>query len=139
MIRISIINILLLVGLLIGCTSINKDVDIAIVTRTQLGIAYLSAGNYPAASYHFKKIMLAEPKNGIANLGMAVIMRQQKQPDLALKYFKVAIRSSAINNTSMRYYYLDFLCSENISEEIIKLRKEEGRSGLNCQTISKVK
>ncbi len=41
MIRISIINILFLVGLLIGCTSINKDVDIAIVTRTQLGIAYL--------------------------------------------------------------------------------------------------
>jgi len=83
--------------------------------------------------------MLAEPKNGIANLGMAVIIRQQKQPDLALKYFKLAIRSSAINNTSMRYYYLDFLCSENISEEIIKLRKEEERSGLNCQNISKVK
>ncbi|HGJ5856035.1 fimbrial assembly protein [Arsenophonus nasoniae] len=138
MIRISIINILLLVGLLIGCTSINKDVDIAIVTRTQLGIAYLSAGNYPAASYHFDKILLAEPKNGIANLGMAVIMRQQKQSGLALKYFKVAIRSSAINNTSMRAYYLDFLCSKNISEEMIKLRKEEERRGLNCQNISKI-
>lgn len=39
----------------------------------------------------------------------------------------------------MRYYYLDFLFSENISEQIIKLRKEEERSGLNCQNISKVK
>lgn len=125
MIRISIINILLLVGLLIGCTSINKDV--AIATRTQLGIAYLSAGNYPAASYHFEKIMLTEPKNSIANLGMAVITHQQKQSAIALKYFKVAIRSSAINNTSMRDYYLDFLCSENVSEEMVKLRKEEER------------
>ncbi|MFS1538484.1 MAG: hypothetical protein ACL7BU_07035 [Candidatus Phlomobacter fragariae] len=62
------------------------------------------------------------PKNGIANLGMAVIMRQQKQSVMALKYFKVAIRSSAINNTSMRGYFLDFLCSENISEEMIKLK-----------------
>ena len=53
MIRISIINILLLVGLLIGCTSLNKDVNIVIVTRTQLGITYFSEENYPAASYHF--------------------------------------------------------------------------------------
>lgn len=55
------------------------------MTRIQLGIAYLSAGNYLAAPYHFKKIMLAEPKNRIANLGMAVIVHQQKQTDLALK------------------------------------------------------
>ncbi|HGJ5876470.1 MAG TPA: tetratricopeptide repeat protein [Arsenophonus sp.] len=72
----SIINILLLVGLSIGCTSISKDVDIVIVTRTQLGISYLSEENYPAASYHFEKIMRAEPKNGIANLGMIIIKLQ---------------------------------------------------------------
>ncbi|MFV9997056.1 MAG: hypothetical protein AB8W37_04145 [Arsenophonus endosymbiont of Dermacentor nuttalli] len=74
--------------------------------------------------------MRAEPKNGIANLGMAIIMRQQKQSALALKYFKVAIRSSAINNTSMCYYYLTSYVLKIYLRRLSNLEKRKNLTGL---------
>ncbi len=78
----------MLVCLLIRCTSFNKDIDITIITLTQLNITYLLVWNYPARSYLFEKMIHAYGKNRMLNLTMAVIMCVSKSNQLfSIKIF----------------------------------------------------
>nr|WP_306309254.1 fimbrial assembly protein [Xenorhabdus anantnagensis] len=126
MIRKSIIWTIVCFNLLTGCVepaTHRAHQVVAIDTRLQLGRAYLSERNLPAAKYHFQKVLLAEPLHSEAHLGMALHEQYAGRPETASQHYRMAMQYTAGSDTVVHHYYI-FLCEQKQYEKAEQLIAE---------------
>ncbi|AYY81427.1 MULTISPECIES: hypothetical protein [Proteus] len=114
MIRIS--SVIIIIGLMLltlGCQSSANQERVAVSIRLQLGDAYLAERQYQIAQYHFQKVLSVMPNHPDANLGMALISQLLGNSIQALDYYKLAMKSKPVNVNVLRRYG-NFLCEQKL-------------------------
>jgi len=100
--------------LLLGCSGSKPAPDTqqlqAGQTRLQLGIAYLSQGNMPAAKDNLQKALDAAPDDYRTQLGMALYEQKNSNNTAAESHYQQALKLAPQNGTVLNNYGA-FLCS----------------------------
>ena len=96
---------LIAVMLLAGCRTapVTQTVPAAPSTRLALGEAYLQAGRYDAARYHFDRVLKAQPQHTGALTGAALSAKCDQQPEIAEKYLNLAVNSPSGSDSVVQY------------------------------------
>ncbi|HAT3807350.1 TPA: tetratricopeptide repeat protein [Morganella morganii] len=96
---------LIAVMLLAGCRTapVTQIVPAATGTRLALGEAYLQAGRYDAARYHFDRVLKAQPQHTGALTGAALSAKCDQQPEIAEKYLNLAVNSPSGSDSVVKY------------------------------------
>ncbi|HAE77732.1 tetratricopeptide repeat protein [Morganella morganii] len=96
---------LIAVMLLAGCRTapVIQTVPAATGTRLALGEAYLQAGRYDAARYHFDRVLKAQPQHTGALAGAALSAKCDQQPEIAEKYLNLAVNSPSGSDSVVQY------------------------------------
>ncbi|EMO4163672.1 tetratricopeptide repeat protein [Morganella morganii] len=96
---------LIAVMLLAGCRTapVTQTVLAATGTRLALGEAYLQAGRYDAARYHFDRVLKAQPQHTGALTGAALSAKCDQQPEIAEKYLNLAVNSPSGSDSVVQY------------------------------------
>ncbi|WP_195431145.1 tetratricopeptide repeat protein [Morganella morganii] len=96
---------LIAVMLLAGCRAapVTQTVPAATGTRLALGEAYLQAGRYDAARYHFDRVLKAQPQHTGALTGAALSAKCDQQPEIAEKYLNLAVNSPSGSDSVVQY------------------------------------
>lgn len=91
--------------LLAGCRTapVTPTVPAATGTRLALGEAYLQAGRYDAARYHFDRVLKAQPQHTGALAGAALSAKCDQQPEIAEKYLNLAVNSPSGSDSVVQY------------------------------------
>ncbi|MEM7872479.1 hypothetical protein Q4R10_08685 [Morganella morganii] len=96
---------LIAVMLLAGCRTapVTQTVPAGTGTRLALGEAYLQAGLYDAARYHFDRVLKAQPQHTGALTGAALSAKCDQQPEIAEKYLNLAVNSPSGSDSVVKY------------------------------------
>lgn len=96
---------LIAVMLLAGCRTapVTQTVPAATGTHLALGEAYLQAGRYDAARYHFDRVLKAQPQHTGALAGAALSAKCDQQPEIAEKYLNLAVNSPSGSDSVVQY------------------------------------
>lgn len=96
---------LIAVMLLAGCRTapVTQTVPAVTGTRLALGEAYLQAGRYDAARYHFDRVLKAQPQHTGALTGAALSAKCDQQPEIAEKYLNLAVNSPSGSDSVVQY------------------------------------
>lgn len=96
---------LIAVMLLAGCRTapVTQTVPAATGTLLALGEAYLQAGRYDAARYHFDRVLKAQPQHTGALTGAALSAKCDQQPEIAEKYLNLAVNSPSGSDSVVQY------------------------------------
>ncbi|MEG0278171.1 MAG: hypothetical protein RR510_06185 [Morganella sp. (in: enterobacteria)] len=91
--------------LLAGCRTapVTQAPLTAVNTRLALGEAYLHAGHYDAARYHYDRILKVQSQHTVALTGMALAAKCDQQPEIAEKYLNLAVNSPSGSDTVVQY------------------------------------
>lgn len=110
-----------------GCsmTTQREGVDNkkAAVANTELGVAYLSRGQYQTAMDKLKKALEYDDDNADAHHYIADLYRRLEQNDLAAKHFNQALDLDK-DNSSLKNNYAIFLCGTGSYEKGIQYLNE---------------
>lgn len=96
------------------------DAKKASVANTELGVAYLSKGQYKVAMVKLKKAIAYDDDNANAHHYIAELYRRLEENELADKHFKAAMDLSE-NDSSLKNNYGIFLCGTGSYEKGLKL------------------
>ncbi|EPL8092762.1 tetratricopeptide repeat protein [Morganella morganii] len=96
---------LIAVMLLAGCRTapVTQTVPAATGIRLALGEAYLQAGRYDAARYHFDRVLKAQPQHTGALTGAALSAKCDQRPEIAEKYLNLAVNSPSGSDSVVQY------------------------------------
>ena len=117
---------LLIFLLLTGCASQTErsgvDRKKASVANAELGVAYLSRGQYKVAMSKLKKAVDFDDENANAHHYIAVLHQILEQNNLASKHFKIALELTP-DDSAIKNNYGVFLCKVESFDEGLKLLK----------------
>lgn len=103
-----------------GCSMTTQregvDNEKASVANAELGVAYLSRGQYQTAMDKLKKALEYDDDNANAHHYIAELYRRLEQNDLADNHFKQALDLDE-NNSSLKNNYAIFLCGTGSYEK----------------------
>ena len=118
---------LLVILILSGCASkaerVGFDAKKASVANSELGVAYLSRGQYKVAMNKLKKALEFDDENANAHHYMAELYRRLNENELADSHYRQALELDA-ENSSLKNNYGIFLCGIGSYTEGLKLLNE---------------
>ena len=107
-----------------GCSSTSERSDVnrktASVANSELGVAYLSRGQYKVAMVKLKKAIDFDEENSNAHHYIAELYRRLEQNDLAAEHFNIALKLKP-NDSSIKNNYGIFLCGTGSFDEGLKV------------------
>ncbi len=114
----------LAVCLLAGCVSTDgtkprkqeDPTEAAAKTNIQLGVAYLQQGNYPLAKEKLERSLKQNPKDPDVHTSLALLYDRVREPKLADKHFREALRL-APDNPDISNNYAIYLCKNGRVDE----------------------
>jgi len=110
--------------LLAGCVSSDGSkprkredpTEAAAKTNVQLGVAYLKQGNYPLAKEKLERSLKQNPKDPDVHTSLALLYDRVREPKLADKHFREALRL-APDNPDISNNYAVYLCQNGRVDE----------------------
>lgn len=113
-------------GVLVGCVTTvtgpytdKASEDKAVQQYVQLGLAYYQQGDLDSAQQKLRRALEIKPNNAEALAALGLVYQQQKEPQLAEKQFKSALRSDS-GFTRGRTYYAAYLYEEGRYKEAVE-------------------